>query len=147
MEFYEYGPPHPFYPTYAELQARLWRQRETAIVFDRERKMSEYWFEGRCVYRSANQIEVLRAVGHYPQYEDSWQHPVKYYETGLRIGDWEAIMNRIERNREWAIVRRNAEDDWEVWVEGSQYATWDSPQEAEEVMNGFQTGESRYASC
>jgi hypothetical protein len=56
---------------------------------------------------------------------------VQYYETGLRGGDWNIILNRIEENNEWAIIRQHQEGDFAVWADGHSYDTRPTRAEAE----------------
>lgn len=43
---------------------------------------------------------------------------VKYYEHGIVPMDWNGVMDRIEQNRETAIVHDRQEGRFEVWIDG-----------------------------
>jgi hypothetical protein len=69
---------------------------------------------------------------------------VHYYTTGLRVGDWNSVMNRIEANKEWAIVHDTQDEMWEVWCEDLKNCSCFTKAEAEEEIRIFLRGEARY---
>jgi hypothetical protein len=56
---------------------------------------------------------------------------VDRYVQGVRTGDWNGVQNKIEENRETAIVYDAADQRWEAWVMGKSYGPCDSEREAE----------------
>lgn len=66
---------------------------------------------------------------------------VKFYEEGVRSGDWMAILDRIEKYQEWAIVFNRADRRhdggsgiYRCFVNGELCGPYYSYQEANEYM-------------
>jgi hypothetical protein len=69
----------------------------------------------------------------------------KYYEMGLRPGDWMPVLDTIEHRNEWAIVFDRSNDQYfqpryEVWVNGQKVDEATDFAEAEAAMQQYLRG-------
>jgi hypothetical protein len=70
----------------------------------------------------------------------------KYYEMGLRAGDWMSVLDTIEHREEWAIVFDRSNDQYfqpryEVWVNGQKVDETTDFAAAEAEINKYLRGQ------
>lgn len=69
----------------------------------------------------------------------------KYYEMGLRPGDWMSILDTVQFKKEWAIVHDLSDNEYfkpryEIWVNGEKVDEAKSLSEAKKLMQNYLQG-------